>query len=95
MLWLDLVAVHESVLEIAVDFVQVQPVAARDEALRKLDVGAHLFDVAGPSGIVAGGLDAAGEGLAALEAHHIVGLPAMQGDRGFLEGFDGLVGIDA
>ena len=91
----DLVAVHELAAEVAVDLVEVQAVVARDEALREFDVGPDLVDVAGAARIVAGGLDAAGEACGALETDHVVGLPAVQGDGGFLEGFDGLVGVDA
>ena len=69
--------------------------ARPDEALRELDVRADLVDVAGAARIVAGSLDTAGEARSALETDHVVGLPAVQGDRGLLEGFDGLVGVHA
>ena len=74
---------------------EVQAVITRDEALRELDVRADLVDVAGAARIVAGSLDTAGEACGALETDHVVGLPAVQGNRGLLEGLDSLVGVHA
>ena len=78
MLDATLVAVDELATEVAVDLVEVQTVVAGDERLDELDVLTHLVDVTGTAGIVASGLDATREGVVALEAHHIVGLPAVQ-----------------
>jgi len=40
-------------------------------------------------------LDAARESGVALEAEHVVGLPAVQRDGGLFQGLNGLVGVDA
>ena len=80
MLHLDLVAVDELASEVAVYLVQVQAVVAGQEGLDELDVLAHLVDVAGAAGIVACSLYAARERFVSLEAHHVVGLPAVQRD---------------
>ena len=75
---LHLVAVNELTLEVAVDLVQVQTVVAAEQRLDELNVLTYLVDGAGTAGIVACGLNTTGEGLIALEADNIVGLPAMQ-----------------
>ena len=75
-----LVAVDKLSAEVTVDFVQVQAVVAGQQRLHKLDVLSHLVDVAGAAGIVACGLNATTEGIVALEAHHVVCLPAVERD---------------
>ena len=77
---LDLVAVDELASEVAVYLVQVQAVLSCQQSLDELDVLAHLVDVAGTAGIVSCGLYAARERFVPLEAHHVVGLPAVQRD---------------
>ena len=74
---------------------QVDTLRACEQGVDELEVGAHLVDGAGATRVVARGLDAAREASLALEAHHVVGLPAVQRDGGLLEGGDGLVGVDA
>ena len=90
-----LVAVDELAAEVAVDFMKVDALCASEQRVDELKVGAHLVDGAGTTGVVTRGLDAAREAGVALEAHHIVGLPAVQRDGGFLEGGDGFVSVDA
>ena len=92
---LHLVAVHELTAEVAINLVEVQAVVASEQALGEGHVRTYLFYVAGASRIIARGLNAAAQGFVALETHHIVGLPAVQADRGLLQLCDGLVGIDA
>ena len=77
----DFVAIHSLALEIAVDLVQIEAVAAGDEALGLEHVGTQLVDVAGGAGKVAGGLDAAAHVAGQhLEAVYVVGLPAVHGE---------------
>ena len=78
MLHLHLVTVNELSSEITVDLVEVQTVVTAQKGLYKLNILAHLVDVTSTAWVVAGGLDSAAEGLVTLEAHHIVGLPAME-----------------
>ena len=82
---LNLVTVNVLALEITVDLVQVQTLCSTEEALHELDVAAELVDVAGAARVVAGRLDSACEGGVVLEAHHVVSLPALEGDRGLLK----------
>ena len=92
---LHLVAVHELSAEFPVDFVQAQAMASGNEGRGFKDVGPQLLDVARPSGIVAGGLDAAGQCAARLEAGHVVGLPAVKREGDALQGVQNLVCGDA
>ena len=73
-----LVAIHELSSEVTVDLVEVQTVVTAKEGLYKLNILAHLVDVTCTTRVVACGLDTAAEGFVTLEAHHIVGLPAME-----------------
>jgi hypothetical protein len=75
----DLVAIDGLSLELAVEGVEVQAMAAGDERERLLCVGAQLVRGTGGAGVVPGGGNAAGE-LAAevLEAPDVVALPAVQ-----------------
>ena len=91
----DLVTVDELAAELAVDLMQVEPVSAGYQGGCHLDVGTEFFDVPGLAGIVAGGLDAAGEGAGVLEAGYVVGLPAMEGNLDVLQLFQGRIGVDA
>ena len=74
-----LVTVNHLALEIAVDFVQIQTVVARDKALGLQDVRTQFVNVAGRTGEVAGTLYAAAQcsGLN-LETFYVIGLPAVQ-----------------
>ncbi len=92
----DLVTVHLFALEIAVYGMQAQPVAAGNQAFGLFDVGAHLVDVAGLAGIVAGGLNTARKlAVGVLETRHVVGLPAVQRQRNPLQGGERRVGVHA
>ena len=90
-----LVAVHELAAEVAVDFVEVHAVVAGKEGLDEFEVAPDFVDVAGASGVVAGGLDAAGKGLVPLEADDVVGLPAVEGNLLPFEFGDGFVRVNA
>ena len=59
------------------------------------NVGNELFGRGGLAGIVAGGLDAAGEGLLRVEADDVVALPAVDGDGHVFQCFQHGFGIDA
>ena len=91
----DLVAVRRLV-GIHVEGVQVQPVLARDLGIGKFQIGAQLVGGAGAAGVIAGGLDAAaGTAGLALEADHVVALPAMHRDRDRPERGHRRFGVDA
>ncbi len=93
----DGVAVDGKVAELAVHRVEVDPVPAGDEGEGLLEVGPELVDGAGPARIRPGDLKAAAGQAAglALEAAHVVALPAVdrQGDR--LQAGQRLFRIDA
>ena len=91
-----LVPVHDLALEIAVDFVQVKPVASRNEALRLEDVGPQFVNVPGCSRIVPGALDTAGEcSCLDFEALDIVRLPAMHAEMEIPELLQHFFRVDA
>ena len=91
-----LVPVHDLALKIAVNLVQVQPVTARDEALRLEDVGPQFVYVPGCSRIVPGALDTARESTCLdLEALHIVRLPAMHAEMEIPELLQHFFSVDA
>ena len=68
---------------------------ASKEALGEGHIGTHLVDVTRTTRVVARCLYAAAERLVALEAHHVVGLPAMQADGGLLQLGNRLVCVHA
>ena len=72
---------NKFVAELAVGLVQIQAKAAAQQRCHLVDVLSQFVYVAGLPGVVAGGLYAARGSLIALEAYHVVGLPAVQGDR--------------
>ena len=81
---LDLVAVDPGVLvgEDGIAGMQVDALLAGDEAARLLEVGRQLLEGAGAARVVARGHDAAGGRIVLLvEAHDVVALPAVDGDR--------------
>ncbi len=78
-----------------VDRVNAEAVLAGDKAHGLVGVGAKLVGVPRPAGIVAGGHDAAGQRADALEAGHVVPLPALHRDGHFGQPFQGRIGIDA
>ena len=92
---LHLVAIDELAAEVTVDFVQVQTVITCQQGLHEFNVLAHLVDVACTAGIVTCGLNATAEGIVALKAYHIVGLPAMQRNLLLLKKVQHCVGVDA
>ena len=90
------VALDLAAAQVRVAGVEIDPVPARDERQRLLEVGAQLFDRAGLARIIAGGLDAAaGEHRVGLfKTAHVVALPAMEGDRRAREGGEHRLGVD-
>ena len=77
--------------------VQVHLGLAGDQRQHLIQVVHQLLGGAGPSGVIAGGLDAAGEGLGgvAVKAADVVPLPAVQADRDLFQGLDGGLGVHA
>ena len=76
------VAVDPGVLvgEDGVGGVQVDALGAGHEGHGGLEIGGQLFEGAGAAGVVARGLDAAGEAPFLVEAEHVVALPAVHRD---------------
>lgn len=95
MLGATLVAIHKRSAEVSVGLMQVEAHGTGQQRRGLVDILAQLVDVAGASGEIAGGHDAARCRYVAFEAHNVVGLPAMERDGSFFKGFDGLVGIYA
>src|SRR5581483_10777165 len=77
----ELVAVDFATGVIGVDGVEVETVAARNEAERLVEVGAELINVAGLARIITSRLNsAAGQAGSDFEACDVVALPAVQRD---------------
>ena len=92
----DLVAIDLRAAELAVEGVEVEAVAARDERERLVGVGAQFVRRAGGSRVVAGGREAAAEFAAELlEAAHVVALPAVQRNRDRREPGERRLGVHA
>ena len=86
MLGLQLVPVHPAavlLVEDRVAGVEVQLGPAGDQPQHHVDVRHQLLRRPGPAGIVAGGLNAAGQGLAGVrvKATDVVSLPAVERNR--------------
>ena len=79
---LDGIAVDPGVLvgEDGVGGVQVDALGTGHEGHGGLEIGGQLFEGAGAAGVVARGLDAAGEAPFLVEAEHVVALPAVHRD---------------
>ena len=86
-----------AVLKDGVAGVQVDFLGARAELQHFINVGHQLFRRAGAAGVVAGGLDAAGQRLAGvgIKAAHVIPLPAVQADGNGLQPGHGGVNIHA
>ena len=98
MLRLEPVAVRPlALVEDRVAGVQVQLRPAGDEGQHLVEVGHQLLGRAGAAGVVAGGLDAAGQRRVGIgvEAAHIVALPAVEGDGDGLQPLDRGVRVHA
>ena len=94
---LDLVAVDFFAAGLEVEGMEVEPVLAGDEGENLFEVRAQFVRRAGAAGIIAGhGKAAAGiAGRGGLESADIIALPAVDGDRGAGEGFEGFLGVHA
>ena len=91
---LNLVAVHLLAGIIQVICMNVDLGSTRNQVEGFREVGAQFFQSAGTAGIIAGGLNAAGQRIAVpFKAEHIVALPAMQRDGSLVAKLDGLVGV--
>jgi len=79
---LELVAVDLPAAGLGIHGVEVEPQRARDEAGGEIEVRADLVPRPRGARVVARGLDAAAveRALVRLEAHHVVGLPALHRD---------------
>ena len=77
--------------------VEIHLLGAGAKLQHQIQIGHQLFRGSCLSGIVAGGLNAAGEGLGGIgiKATNIVTLPAVQRNRNTLQFFDGSIGIHA
>ncbi len=93
MLWLALVTVYEFAAEFTVGFMKVQAESSAKKGNDLFNVLTYFCYVAGTAGVVTRGLDAAGEGFIALKTDDIISLPAVQGDRSFLQYLNSLVSI--
>ena len=95
----ELVAVNPRVflVEDGVGGVEVDFLRAGAEGENNVDVRHQLFGGTGAAGVIAGGLDAAGQGLigVGVETANVVALPAVEGNRHGFEARDGSVGIYA
>ena len=96
MLHRHLVPVHHLALEITVDFVEIEPVAARNEALGLEYVRAEFVDVACGTRIVACALDSAGKCSSLnFKAFHVISLPAVHTEVEVLKLGEDLFCVDA
>ena len=99
-LGLDLVTIHPAavlLIEDGVAGMEVHLLGAGAQLHHHVQVGHQLFGGAGAAGIVAGGLDAAGQGRVgvAIKAAHVVALPAVQAHGRLAELFHGSVHVHA
>ena len=94
-LYAALVTVHELAAEVSVNLMEVHAVVAGQQGFHEFKVFSYLVYVAGAAGIVAGGLDAAGQAVLAFKANDVVGLPAVQGNLLLLQLGNGFVGVYA
>src|SRR5688572_215568 len=90
------IALDRSSARLRIDRVQVQPVAAGNQTQCLVQVCPQLLGIAGFAGIIACGLDAAiAESAGALEAAHVVALPAVERKRDATQGGQRGFGINA
>ena len=72
------VAVNLLATELSVDFMKVEAESTSEERVHLLDILTEFIDVASLARIVTCALDTTRSSLAALEANHVVSLPAVQ-----------------
>ena len=90
------VPLHRLAAVLQVDRVQAEAVLAGDQAHGLGGVGPKFVGVAGPAGIIARGHDpAAAQSAGALEAGHVVALPALHRDGDVRQPLQGRVGVHA
>ena len=90
----DFIAIHLLAAELAVEGVQVQPVFARHERQRQVQISAQFFRRAGLAGIVAGhGQTVAQRTAGVFETAHVVALPAVQRNGNRRESFQRMVHV--
>src|SRR4029453_7580737 len=83
--------------EIGIEGMKVQPVSARNQRKRLVDVLPQLLEGAGFARIVAGGLDAASAECSAsgFKAANVIALPAVQGDGNRFKSLQSSFSVDA
>ena len=95
-LWLYGVAICPlAVLKYCVAGVKIQLLLAGYEREHLVHISGKLLEASCLSGIVTGDLNAAGKCRGAIKANHVISLPAMDGDGGILERFNGALCIYA
>ena len=97
-LGLQPVPVHPAAVFVVKDGVagvEIELLHAGAQLEDQVDVGHQFLGSAGPAGVVAGGLDAAGEGLGGVgvKAADVVALPAVEGDGSLHQALHGLLGV--
>ena len=98
MLRLQLVPVRPfAVFKDGIAGVQVHLRRAGNQADDLVQVRHQLLRIAGPAGIIAGGLDAPGQGLGRIRVKpaDVIPLPAVEGDGNLLQGPDGRIRVDS
>jgi hypothetical protein len=88
-----LVTVNLLATELTINLMKVETESTSQERVHLLDVLTEFVDVASLSRIVTCALDTTRSSLAALEANHIVSLPAVQRDWSLLQSLNSLVCI--
>ena len=84
MLDADLVAINLFIVELTINLVKIDTVAASEHRADLEQVGAHLVDIAGFTGIIACGLNTSRQAVGRFKSGYVVGLPAMKRELYFL-----------
>ena len=92
---LNFVSVNKTVLKNSIASVNVQLHFTGAKRNRFVHIGKKFFGISCFSGIVAGGLNAAGQRAVVVKARNIVSLPAMERKRNVFEFCDSRIGINA
>ena len=91
-----LVPVHSLPLEVAVDFVEIEPVGSRNQGLCLYDILSELIDISRFPWIVSCNLDSAGEARGQFfKSSNVICLPAMQGKMKILHCLQDFVCVNA
>ena len=91
-----LVAVHDLALEVAVDFMEVESVATRDEALGLEDISTEFVDITRCSRVITCRLNTSREvSCLDFETLYVVGLPAVHAEVEVLKLLEHLFCVDS